>query len=128
MLIHLLELWLVFYTDFYKDANGKEGRIEILGRVSGSFTEQPETKGDIKLSEISIQRIYGAYTTYWSVRTYNNGNHAYQGGTVRYTKNADGKYHVVLQGGPLVDDKNDVIEHLKIEYDGKVSIGNMLEY
>ena len=117
-----------FYTDFYKDANGKEGRIEILGRVSGSFTEQPETKGDIQLSEIAIQRIYGAYETYWKIRSYTYGVHKYQGGTVKYTKNTDGTYHVVLQGGPLVDDKNDVIDQLMIEYDGMVSIGNMLEY
>lgn len=117
-----------FYTDFYKDANGKEGRIEILGKVAGPFTEEPETKGDIRLSEIAIQRIYGGYTTYWRVRTYTYGSYKYQGGTVRYAKNTDGTYHVVLQGGPLLDDKNDVIEHLEIEYDGDVSIGSMLEY
>lgn len=117
-----------FYTDAYNDANGNTGVIEVIGRVAGPFTEHPESKGNIQLSEIAVQRIFSSYDVYWRVKTKISGEYKFKGGYVNYTKRDDGTYHVVLRGGPLIDDKNNIIESLEITYDGIVDIGSMLEY
>lgn len=117
-----------FYTENYKDADGNDGGIEILATAGIGFTEEPETKGDISLSEILIRRQFSVWKLYWTVKTVSAGDYRFKGGTVTYTKKTDGTYHVVLKGGPLVDDEDAIIENIQIEYDGKVDIGSMLEY